>query len=284
MRPLPSAEHCSPQSHRMARSPEAASPSSTRTPSPATGADAPLPAIPPLAAFWKALRAAPLSISRSRCAMKYLSTVCGGRQWEGGWEGGWGAGMMDGIGRAGHAWQCSAQACCICAAMLHLAYIALSSALHQATASWHQHNNCTPAAALTRQAHVAVDDLGRVEKHVVAALQDAGLPFCAHRKALGHRQTAGRMAERKEIGRPARAAAPAAASEWRWHQRSIGAAVRDTLPRAANAARPREALTCCRTPRRRVAPHPWLPSCGMSAAPLAATAAGSSAAIWARAG
>ena len=60
--------------HRMARRPEAARPSSTRTPSPATGAFL-AAATPWLAALWNAFLAAPLSISFSRCAMKYLSTA-----------------------------------------------------------------------------------------------------------------------------------------------------------------------------------------------------------------
>ena len=75
--PAPSAV---PLTHRMARRPEAASPSSTRTPSPGCAGLAPAPAAPALAAFWKRLRASPLSISVSRCAMKYFSTA-GGSRW-----------------------------------------------------------------------------------------------------------------------------------------------------------------------------------------------------------
>lgn len=63
--------------HRMARRPEAARPSSTRTPSPARGGLAPGAAAPAFCALLKRLRASPLSISFSRCAMKYLSTAEG---------------------------------------------------------------------------------------------------------------------------------------------------------------------------------------------------------------
>lgn len=61
--------------HLRARRPEAASPSSSRTPAPATGGLAPAPVMPALSALLYCLRAAPLSISFSRWAIKYLRTA-----------------------------------------------------------------------------------------------------------------------------------------------------------------------------------------------------------------
>lgn len=152
--------------HRMARRPEAARPSSTRTPWPAAGGLAPRGPRPELAAFLCVLRAAPLAISRSRCAIKYLSTA------------GEGAGRArPGGGVAGSWWRCGEA---------RTQPNAQAMPVPQLRQQPHAGVQRLGGARRTRQAHVSVDHLGRVEEGFVARLQDAAPPLGAHREALGH--------------------------------------------------------------------------------------------------